>query len=97
MIPECDTDDEIEKVLNKQKKRKLEDSPSPERDAASLRGGDVSRNSDVEFVKDERVQGNVTIEDTDPEDTDEETHQDTKIKVRSSIQLDGETVINVTY
>ncbi|KAJ0176346.1 hypothetical protein K1T71_008520 [Dendrolimus kikuchii] len=70
---ECDTDDEIEKVLNKQKKQKVEKPVSHQREASPTRVGDTSRESDVEFVKDERIQGNVTVQDSDTDVTDEDS------------------------
>lgn len=86
-----DTDDEIEKVLKKQKKKRLK-SPSPEalgtpdenekidnksqdknkKSEDTSEDGNISRDSDIAFVKDERIKANITIFESDS-DTEEET------------------------
>ncbi|XP_013191504.1 DNA repair protein XRCC1 [Amyelois transitella] len=60
---ECDTDDEIERVLRDQKKRRRSNTPETQADKSR----DVS--SDVEFVRDERIKGNLTVHDSDSDRT----------------------------
>nr|XP_026487959.1 DNA repair protein XRCC1 isoform X1 [Vanessa tameamea] len=73
---DMDTDDEIEKVLQHQRKKNKINSPSADDASRSPPGTDVvddanaSRDSDVTFVRDERVRGNITLDDSDPEQTD---------------------------
>ncbi|CAH0726842.1 unnamed protein product, partial [Brenthis ino] len=98
---EVDTDDEIEKVLKQQKKKRLKspspDTPdtiditpdiantsatNPDRDNRSQDNkeqsedttddANVSRDSDIAFVKDERIKANITIFESDS-DTEEDT------------------------
>lgn len=64
---ECDTDDEIEKVMNKEKKRRVEEAPSPTGVQASpTKGvGNASTEADVEFVR-----GSVSVADSGDDATD---------------------------
>ncbi|XP_046967928.1 DNA repair protein XRCC1 isoform X2 [Vanessa cardui] len=74
---DVDTDDEIEKVLQSQRKRSKINSPSADDAPGSPPAADVvddardvSRDSDVTFVRDERVRDNITLDDSDSELTD---------------------------
>ncbi|XP_050344227.1 DNA repair protein XRCC1 [Nymphalis io] len=78
---DMDTDDEIEKVLQHQRKKNKTNSPVADDTSAPptadvVDDANASRESDVTFVRDERVRDDITLDDSDSDSDSDLTDRD---------------------
>ncbi|XP_053608682.1 DNA repair protein XRCC1 [Plodia interpunctella] len=89
-----DTDDEIEKVLREQKKRRRSDTPETHVDNTNNTKSQDDSTGDVEFVRDERIKGRLTVHDSDSDgdrtvdvSDDDERKEATQTKTESDADV----------